>query len=353
MYFHSISPYLVQFADGFGIQWNGLSLMLSLVTAFLFMGWMSYRQRSELVPRMLGDFVMTCTIGALVGGRLGYCIFYAPDLFVKFRSDFPFWGVLALDEGGLSAYGGILGLVAASTIFAIRTGVSRLYLYDLLSVTGPIGIFFGRLANFMSGELIGRPAGGEVPYTVKFPTEIYLWPQTGDARLASLAPIVEKFGVEKEKWNLLLQQKADNPQALSSINQYLFEIVRSVQSGHQEIQSMLIPLLDERHPSQLYAAAGEGIFIFLFLLLLWRKPRRPGVVSATFLILYGILRFLHEMVRVPSPIQAAGLFDLTRGQILSVICVLIGLILLFVWGRRETLPSAGWGRGQSLKLHRR
>jgi phosphatidylglycerol:prolipoprotein diacylglycerol transferase len=353
MYFHSLSPYLVQFSDGFGIQWNGLSLMLSLVTAFIFMGWMSSRQRSELVPKMLGDFVMTCTVGALIGGRLGYCLFYSPDLFVKFRSEFPFWGLLAVDEGGMSAYGAILGLVAAATIFAVRTGVSRLYLYDLLAVTGPIGIFFGRLANFMTGELIGRPVKGEVPYTVKFPTEIYFWPQSADSRLADLAPIVEKFGVEKEKWDQLLLQKADDPQALTAVNELMVQIVRAIQSGNQEIQSLLSPLLADRHPSQLYGAAGEGVLIFLFLFLLWRKPRRPGVVASVFLILYGLMRYVHEMFRLPNPAHEMGALDLTRGQLLSVVCFLIGLTLLFVWGRRETLASPGWSRGHSVKLHRR
>lgn len=353
MYFHSLSPYLWQISDGFGIQWNGLSYMLSFLVCFVFMGWMSHRQRSELVPKMLSDFIMICAIGALVGGRLGYCIFYAPDLFLKFRAEFPFWGVLAVGEGGMSTFGGVLGLVVASTIFAIRTGVARLYLYDLLALTGPIGIFFGRIANFLTGEFIGRPVDPSFPLAVKFPTEIFYWPHLDPARLVSLTPLVEKVGVDKEKWQALQLQVTQNAEAQTSVNEVLSKIVDSVQSGSADMQKLLEPLLTPRHPVQLYAAAGEGLLLFFFLFVLWYKPRRPGVVASTFLVLYSIIRFVDENYRMPDPQLGFGMMELTRGQWLSVGCFVIGLILLFVWGRRETLPTPGWGRGHSVKLHRR
>ncbi len=353
MYLHTYSPYLLQISDGFGIQWNGLSYTLTLIVAFVFMAWMSYRQRSELVPKMLGDFVMICAIGVLLGGRLGYCFFYAPDLFLKFRGEFPFWGVLALEEGGMSVYGGIIGLWLAATFFAIRTGIGRLYLYDLLALTAPIGIFFGRMANFFTSDFMGRPANGEVPFTIKYPAEILYWPQTNAAQLPSLAPLAEKVGTSSSEWTNLLVQMPGSENNQSAVQQVLIKIVESVQLGSEDMQRLLGPLLTERFPAQLYAAAGEGLFLFLFLFLLWYKPRRPGVVAATFLVMYSAIRFVVERYRMPDAHLGLGLLDLSRGQWLSVVFFVIGLILLFVWGRRETLPSSGWGRGHSVKLHRR
>jgi phosphatidylglycerol:prolipoprotein diacylglycerol transferase len=259
-----------------------------------------------------------------------------------------------MGEGGMSIYGGILGLAVATTVFAIRSGVGRLYLYDLVAVTGPIAIFFSRIANFLSGEFIGRPVGDQqIPFVVKYPTEILDWPSIAAKRLPELAPLADKVGVGREKWDVLVAQFPTNADSQSALNAALAKIVEAVQSGNDEIRNLLEPLLVWRHPAQLYAAAGEGIFLFLFLFFLWRKPRRPGVVSASFLVLYSIIRFLDENYRMPDSHLGLGLMDLTRGQWLSIVCFFVGLILLFVWGRRETLPSVGWGRGHSVKLHRR
>lgn len=353
MYFHDSSPFIWRISDNFGVQWNGLSYMLALIVSLVFVGWMAYRQRSELRPKMITDFVILSAIGGFVGGRLGYGLFYAPDLFLKFRPEFPFWGVFALSEGGMSIFGAILGIVVTSTIFAIRTGINRLYLYDLMSLTAPIGFFFGRIANFLSGEFIGKPAESGLPLAVKFPTEIYLWPKLDPQRLSSLNPIIDKIGLDAGKWKAAIEQYATDSESKTFVNNSLLKIVEAVQSGHSEIRSLLEPMLALRHPAQIYGALGEGVLLFLILFILWYKPRRPGVIAANFLVFYSVIRFFLENYRMPEVFLAPDIWGLTRDQLLSVICFVIGLILLFVWGRRETLPQSGWGRGHSVKLHRR
>lgn len=353
MYYHDISPFLWRISDHFGVQWNGLSYMLTLIVSLIFIGWMVHRQRSELRPKMITDFVILSTIGVLVGGRLGYGLFYAPDLFLKFRPDFPFWGILALSEGGMSVYGSILGIVITSTFFASRTGVNRLYLYDLVSLTAPIGFFFGRIANFLSGEFIGKPVENSIPFSVRFPTEIFLWPKLDPQKLTSLNPIVEKLGIDLNQWTGSIGQYATNPDSQVFVNSALVKIVEAVQTSPSEVRLALEPLLAWRHPAQIYGALGEGVLLFLILFILWYKPRRPGVVAANFLVFYSLIRFFQERYRVPEVFLAPDAWGFTRDQSLSIISFVIGLILLFVWGRRETLPQPGWGHGHSVKLHRR
>ena len=173
MYVHDLSPFIWRITDDFGLRWYGFSYLLALSFAFLFLHWLVRRQRSDLTPSMVGHFMAICLVGALVGGRLGYCVFYSPDLFLKFKVEFPFWGVLALNEGGMSSHGGMLGLAVVATVFAVRRGMSRLYMYDLIAISGAMGICFGRIANFINNELIGQPVDPSFPLAVKFPTDIY------------------------------------------------------------------------------------------------------------------------------------------------------------------------------------
>jgi phosphatidylglycerol:prolipoprotein diacylglycerol transferase len=142
-------------------------------------------------------------------------------------------------------------------------------------------------------------------------------------------------------------------EAKEHVHEVLSKIVTSVQDGSSELRSLLEPLLTARHPVQIYQCLTEGVLLFLILLILWYKPRRPGVVAATFLVLYSGMRIFLENYRMPDPTMGYDAFGLVRTQWLAIISLIIGFIMLFVWGRRETLPSPGWGRGQNVKLHRR
>jgi phosphatidylglycerol:prolipoprotein diacylglycerol transferase len=353
MHLLEISPFLWRISDNFGVQWNGLGLMLTILISFVFASWMVFRQGSELQQRMVGDFIVVATLGALIGARFGYCVFFAPDLFLKFKAEFPFWGALAVNEGGMSSIGGIIGVFLACTIYAIQTGISRLYLYDLMAVMAPIGFFLGRVANFLSGELIGRETHETLPLAIKFPTEIYEWPRVSFAKLNELSPIVTKLGVDADKWKTWLAQYSTDPNAQTSVNETLSKVVTAVQDGTADIGRLLEPLLAPRHPVQLYGAAGEGVFLFLFLFFLWYKPRRPGVIAASFLILFSAIHLVVDTYRWQELQVAAGFMGLSRDQWLSVATLLSGIVCWFMWNRKETLLVPGWGRGQSVKLHRR
>lgn len=351
---HDFSPFLWRISGDFGVRWYGLSYMMGFLCAYFLFIWLAKRQRSGLTPEMVGDLVTYGAIGILMGGRLGYCVFYSPDLFLKFKADFPFWGVLAVNEGGMASHGGMIGLVLACWLFAIKHRLSPNYLYDLVALAGPIGIFFGRLANFVNGELVGRPSDPNFSLAVKFPTDLMLWPVSEPERLSGLGAVVEKLpGGSRDRFLEMVDKMKIDGSARDFVNNTIYQIIEAVQGGNEAVKETLTPLLTARHPSQLYAAAGEGLFIFIFLFLLWYKPRKQGVIGATFVCLYAIVRIIDEQFRTPDAHIGFGLMGLTRGQWLSVGMLVIGLVLLFMFGRREGLATPGWGKGQHVRLGRR
>lgn len=351
---HDLSPIIFTIYGDLAVRWYGLSYILGFICAYFIIRWLAVRQKQGLTPLMVGDFITYGAMGVLIGGRLGYCLFYSPDLFLKFKPDFPFWGVLAVNEGGMASHGGMLGLVVACTLFAMKHGVSRLYLYDLVSLVGPVGIFFGRIANFINGELVGRPAPADYPLAVKFPSDITLWPAKEPEKLGDLASVVEKIpGLSREMWLEAVDKFRIDPAARDNIHAGINEIIHAIQNGNTAAKEAIAPLLEPRYPSQLFGALGEGLILFIILFFMWRKPRKPGVIGCWFVILYAIARIWDEQYRMPDAHIGYQWLHLTRGQWLSVGMLVIGLVFLFLWGRRETLPIPGWGRGQNVKIHRR
>ena len=351
---HDLSPILFRIYGDLAVRWYGLSYILGFLASYLLLRWLVVRQKQGLSPALVGDFVTYGAIGILLGGRLGYCLFYSPDLFLKFKDSFPFWGVFAVNEGGMASHGGMIGLMIASTLFAIKHGISRLYLYDLICLVGPVGIFFGRIANFINGELVGRPCSPDFPLAVKFPSDILQWPTEDLSKVAGLTPVVEKVpGLVRDQWLEWVGKFQLDQGARDSIYQGLNQIIESIQSGNTAAKEAIAPLLEPRHPSQLYGALGEGLILFLILFFFWRKPRKPGIVGCVFLIFYAIARIADEQFRMPDAHIGYQLFGLTRGQWLSSVMLVIGIGLLILWGRREALKVPGWMRGQNVKVHRR
>jgi phosphatidylglycerol:prolipoprotein diacylglycerol transferase len=350
---HDFDPFALRISGDFGIRWYGLSYMMGFICAYLLITWLVKRQRAGLTPMMVGDFVTYAAIGTLVGGRLGYCIFYGPDLFLKFKSAFPFWGVLAVNEGGMASHGGMIGIVVACLLFARKYSVNALYLFDLVAVTGPIGVFFGRIANFINGELVGRPCDPSFPLAVKFPQDIGLWPAQEFNRLPGLADVTEKIGVSREQWLTLLDKFRFDMNARDQVYAILNKIVDSIQSGNTAARDAIAPLLTPRYPSQLFAAFGEGLMLFLILFFLWRKPRKPGFIGAVFILLYAIVRVSDEYFRMPDVQIGFQWLGLTRGQWLSIVMFCVGLILMGLWSRASSLNIPGWGRGQNIRLNRK
>jgi len=156
-----IDPVLVQLGP-FAIRWYALAYIAGLV-----IGWQIMRRVCEQPPKLLSpvkidDFLLWAALGVILGGRLGYVLFYKPGFYLSNPL-----AILTLWEGGMSFHGGLLGVVVAILAFAWRNKVDPLRLSDLVAIVTPIGLFFGRLANFINGELWGRIT--DVPWAMIFP----------------------------------------------------------------------------------------------------------------------------------------------------------------------------------------
>ncbi|MBY0555286.1 prolipoprotein diacylglyceryl transferase [bacterium] len=358
-YVHDLSPFILKlpetalWGDQFGFRWYGFSYMLGFICAYQLIVWLAGRQRAGLNANMVGDYITYAAIGVLAGGRLGYCIFYDPNLFFSFKSSIPFWGVLAVNEGGMASHGGVLGVIIASILFARKHGLNYAYLLDLAAITGPIGFFFGRIANFINGELVGRIAPEGFSYAVKFPTDIINWPSYQFDRLATLTESVQKLGIAQSQWSEWLANFTKDPAAREQVYTTLYKIIHEIQNGNTALKEVIAPVLDARYPSQLLASLTEGLFSFVVLFFLARKSRKPGFVAASFAMVYAVSRIFNEQFREPDLQIGYQLFGLTRGQWLSVGLFVVGAILMFYWSRTQSQTVFGWQRGQSVKVGRR
>ena len=358
-YVHDLSPFILKFpdtslwGDQFGFRWYGFAYLLGFVCAYFLISWLAGRQRAGLSVIMVGDFITYAAVGVLAGGRLGYCVFYDPSLFLSFKSSLPFWGVLAVNEGGMASHGGIIGVIAACVIFAKRNGLSYAYLLDLAAITGPIGFFFGRIANFINGELVGRVAPPDFEWAVKFPSDILNWPTYDFAKLSGLNKVVETIGIESSKWNELLANFRMDATAREQVYAALYKIIHEIQAGNGNLKILIAPVLEARYPSQLLACLSEGLFSFLVLFFLARKPHKPGFIGASFAMVYAASRIFNEQFRQPDIQIGFQLFGLTRGQWLSVGLFFVGVILMFVWNRTQSQTVNGWRLDLGVKVSRR
>ena len=151
-YIHALDPTAIQLTDTFGIRWYGISYAAGFIVAWLVIWWLATTRRILLSPSQVGDYITYAIIGVLVGGRLGYCLFYEPSLLVTFSDSFPFWGLLAIHQGGMASHGGVISMVVAMWILAARSGLPLMHLLDVTAFVAPPGLFFGRLANFVNRE---------------------------------------------------------------------------------------------------------------------------------------------------------------------------------------------------------
>lgn len=341
---HSLDPFLWQISGNFGIRWYGLSYLTGFIMAYLIILWMARKRISPLPEGYAADFITYVAFGTLIGGRLGYVIFYSPDMLWKFSEHFPYWGVLAVNEGGMASHGGILGVMFATLLFSMRHHVNKLHLLDLVSLTGPLGLFFGRIANFINGELVGRPCDPNFPLAVKFPQDILHWPSAEPTRVAELLPVAEKVGVSATQWSELMEKFRFDLTARNQLDDILFKIIDSIQNGNDAAKEAIAPFLTARHPSQIYQGFGEGLFVFLLLFWLWRKPRHPGFIGSIFVMSYAIMRIVGEEFRMPDFQIGYQWLGLTRGQWLSVAMFLIGVVCYVYTQSLRGLPLGGWKR---------
>src|SRR5450432_1421668 len=156
-----IDPILIQIGP-FAIRWYALAYIAGLVIGWRIMRAVCQQPPKLLTPEKIDDFLLWAALGVILGGRLGYVLFYKPAFFLANPlSIFTLW------EGGMSFHGGLLGVVVALLAFSYKSRVNTFMLSDLVAMVAPIGLFFGRLANFINGELWGRPT--DVPWAMIFP----------------------------------------------------------------------------------------------------------------------------------------------------------------------------------------
>ena len=289
-YLHQIDPIALSIGP-LQIHWYGIMYLLGFGAA-----WFLGRSRT-LAGRLPGvdmngfsDLLFYAMLGVVIGGRVGYMLFYGfSELVAHPLSLFKVW------EGGMSFHGGLLGVLVAVLWWSRR---ARLHFFDVVDFVAPLvplGLGFGRLGNFVGGELWGKftEAGWGVVFTH--------------------APL------------------SDIPAGQPALEQLM--------DAAQIRQQYAAGLLDRyaRHPSQLYEALLEGVVMFAVLWSFSLKPRRRYAVSGLFALLYGVFRFCIEFVRMPDNGAYVAFGWLTRGQILSLPLVAVGLCLLWLSRRAPVL----------------
>jgi phosphatidylglycerol:prolipoprotein diacylglycerol transferase len=159
--FPVIDPVIVAVGP-FAIRWYALAYVVGILLGWRYARGLAARGESPLTPLMLDDFVTWAVLGIVLGGRLGYVLFY--DLAQYLEQPIQ---ILYVWKGGMSFHGGLLGMIIAMALFARRHKLRFFHLTDPVAAATPIGLFFGRLANFINGELYGRPT--DVPWAMVFP----------------------------------------------------------------------------------------------------------------------------------------------------------------------------------------
>ena len=261
MLVHNLDPTLIDLGL-FQIKWYSVAYILGII-----LGWVYAKKIIKKVTinvnnytsiriSQFDDIIIYLVLGVILGGRLGYIIFYNFGYYSQnFLEIFKIW------QGGMSFHGGLLGVIIAIYIFTKNTNTNFFKFSDIVACAAPIGLFLGRIANFINGELFGKAS--TLPWSVIFPN-----------------------------------------------------------GGN-------IP----RHPSQIYEAILEGIFLFLLINFLAFKKGlifKNGYISGLFLIFYSIVRMIGENFREPDMHLGYFFNYFSMGSILSWITLLSGFLIIFL-----------------------
>ncbi len=326
-YIHHLDPILWEIpGTPLAFRWYGLAYVGGFILGYLVLLWLSKRSLYCIKEDKLGDFITAvCVFGVLIGGRLGEFFFYwLPENGLSgFLAD-PTW-VFRVWEGGMASHGGILGVILVALIYARRHKLSFPAVLDGLAIVSPIGLCFGRIANFINGELYGRVADAGNAIAMKFPLELYSF--TAAQRQEVYAAVLR---VSPEPIPAFM---ADTP------GYSPWARILELSQNHEAVREVLGQFLSPRYPSQLFEAAGEGAFIFMALFtlrLLWKKAP-AGIFCALFAFLYAAARIVSECFKEPdAPVWGC----VTRGQYLSIGIALLGVFFLIPALRRMKQEKA-------------
>ena len=265
-YVVNFDPFAIRFPEGFfleGIRWYGLAYMAGFLIALWLFNLYSSKGKSPLSKDDNSVFMTYLLFGVIIGGRLGYMLFYSFDAFVS--NPLLFFKVW---KGGMASHGAFIGTLIAIILY------SKIYkkpfgaLADIVVSSASPGIFLGRIANFVNGELWGKIS--YAPWAMIFPNS-------------------DQFGRPVDQ-------------------------------------------IAPRHPSQLYEAFGEGLFLFVYMQFrLWKGNAPRGQLAGEYLILYGIVRIICEVFREPD-VGVALICGLSRGTFYSIFAILAGVGFV-VWAR--------------------
>jgi phosphatidylglycerol:prolipoprotein diacylglycerol transferase len=161
--FPQFDPVLVQVGP-FAIRWYALAYIVSLLIGWRLVRGLVRLSPAVATPLQVDDFLTWAVLGVVLGGRLGYVLFYQPLVYLAHPLQ-----IFAVWEGGMSFHGGMLGVAVAIAVFCRRNAIPLLGFADRIAVVAPIGLGLGRIANFINGELWGRPAPDWLPWAMIFP----------------------------------------------------------------------------------------------------------------------------------------------------------------------------------------
>ena len=255
-----LDPVMIHIYGDFGIRYYGMAYLLAFVAGYLLLRWYHRTGKSPLNPPRIETAMFALILGVMLGGRLGYVVLYAWPEFIHDP-----WMLFRIWDGGMASHGGFIGVALALAWLSLKFKQPVLLLGDLLSSIVPAGLFLGRIANFINGELWGKVTA--VPWAVIFP--------------------------------------------------------KSALPGTP------LALVTPRHPSQLYEALLEGALLLAYTQWrLWRTDalKTPGRLSGEFLVLYAIVRIIGEQFREP---DAGLIFGMSRGIFFSIFLLITGGLVIF------------------------